>query len=157
MKRKKATSDGISRADWEEVVELAAEIANAACSDNQEMVQTLTRNLSKLLGVLETKYGELPSILEARATCTDDLPERVRLLERAWQVAGQRSDIANLVFISSSLAQLYVEELKEMTMGHLWLNHLEKCLGNHWDEEEHQELQRLRRLSEYEKLGSHGT
>jgi len=154
MKRgKQATTDGISLADWEEVVQLAAEIANATYSEDKALVKTLTNNLSRFLKSLEKKYGELPSILEAMADCTDDVTERVRLLERAWQIAGERSDKANLVFISSSLAQLYVEELKEVPTGRKWLNQLEECLENHWDDGEYQEFQRLRQLFEQEKLG----
>jgi hypothetical protein len=107
------TNDGISKEDWDEVIDLSAKIANAICSDDEALSNLLSTRLLRILDALERKYGRLPGILATRADCIDDSQERIALFEEAWRIANDREDRFNLVLIASSLAELHIEELKD--------------------------------------------
>lgn len=143
IENNQGTSDGIRAEDWEGVIDFSAQIANAVISEDEILAETLTKKLLGLIDVLERKYGKLPSILATRADCMDDPVERGILLEQAWQIASELADKANLVLISSSLAELYIEELGNLSMGKKWLASLADALGDKWDDLEHQEFQKL--------------
>jgi hypothetical protein len=140
------TSDGISKEDWDEVIDLSAKIADAASAEDEALRQPLTTRLLRALDSLERKYGRLPAILATRADYTDDPLQKIALLEEAWRIANNREDRFNLVLIASSLAELHIEELNDTSSGARWLACLEEALENHWDDGEYQELQRLRKL-----------
>lgn len=138
------TSDGLSDEVWEEVVALSADIANAVVANDDRLAGAITKKLLRHLNELERKYGALPSILAAKAECVNTSEEQITLLERAWSAASKLSDMENLVLISSSLAQLCVEELHDCDQGRKWLTLLETSLENYWDDDEYRELERLR-------------
>jgi hypothetical protein len=140
-------SDGISKADWEEVVDLSAKRANAVCSGDGALGELFNTRLLRYLETLQQKYGRLPGILATMADCLDDPRKRIDLLEDAWRIASVREDHANSVLIASSLAELYIDELKDRPCGEQWLARLEESLENHWDDIEYEELQRLRTLA----------
>jgi hypothetical protein len=140
------TADGISKEDWDEVLDLSSKIANAASAEDEALGQLLTTRLLRVLDSLERKYGRLPAILATRADYIDDSREKIALFEEAWRIANDREDRFNLVLIASSLAVLQIEELNDTSSGARWLKRMEEALENHWDDGEHQELQRLRKL-----------
>jgi len=142
------TAHGISKDDWNEVIDLAAKIANAASAEDEALGQLLTTRLLRILDALERKYGKLPPILATRADYIDDAREKIALFEEAWRAANGRRDCFNLVLIASSLAELHIEELNDTSSGARWLARLEEALENYWDDGEYQELQRLRKLME---------
>jgi len=137
------TSDGISTADWN-IVQHLAELVAAHTSEvvNVDASQTVHR-LFAALDNLETKYGNLPSITATRADYVESADERARLLKQAYHEAQNIQDLANLTFISSSLAELYVEEKRQASEAERWLIAFESALINHWDEMEYNELKRL--------------
>jgi hypothetical protein len=100
------TSDGISTQDWDVVHQFALDIANAPADARD-------RHRKRLLGfldVLEAKYGPVPSILATRADYLEEEdPAREDLLLRAHESAERQQDPANLVCVSQSLAELYLE------------------------------------------------
>jgi hypothetical protein len=148
------TSDGISDEDWDIVKDLSANIVNAVSSNNNRASARLTQELFQHLSRLESKYGTLPSILATQADYTDDTRMRTALLEQAWRVAKKNADKANLVFISSSLAELFIEELCRVADGEKWLSLLEESLEGHWDDHEYKEFQRFRQqLQQLKKKG----
>ena len=108
-----ATPDGISRGDWEMVHQCAVDIATAA--DDDVASQQSTRRLLQMLERLEHRYGPLPSILATRADYTEDASGRLALYQAAYDVASSREDARNLVWVASSLAELYAEELRDPT------------------------------------------
>jgi hypothetical protein len=140
------TSDGISDSDWETVRNLSAKVAQAQCAGCDAESDSHARELLRYLAVLEAKYGATASILATRADYVDDRAERIRLLELAWNVAKERSDWANCVFTSSSLAVAYIEELGSISKGIKWLRVFEESLEHYWDDDEHNEMLRLRKL-----------
>lgn len=137
------TSDGISTEDWNVVQDYAASIANAACADDAATSDKITEKLLRYLECLEAQYGKLPSILATRADYVNDLSQRVRLLEQAYEYAKQSTDRENLTLTASSLAQIYVEEAVNVSAAQKWLALLADALGNKWDDLEHQEFQKL--------------
>ena len=140
------TSDGISKEDWDEVIDLSAKIANASSAEDEVLGQLLTTRLLRVLDSLERKYGRCPGILATRADRVDDSRDKIALFEEAWRIANHGEDRFNLVLIASSLAELHIEELNDTSSGARWLARLEEALENHWDDGEYQELQRLREL-----------
>ena len=97
---------------------------------------------------LTSKYGSLPSILATRADYVDDLAEQEELLLRAWDLAEERGDRFNLVEIAHSLAELYLEEMKERTLGSRWLNVLKQKSLEPESAARTTEIQRLQQLLE---------
>lgn len=139
------TSDGISTRDWNRVRALATKVANTAEDSPAEV--RLTKQLHELIDNLATKYGELPSLLATKADYLEDASERLKLLSRAYRVAERRADKPNLTFVSSSIAQLCIEELRDLRQGGAWLRKLEEHLGQWWDDSEAKELVRLGRIA----------
>lgn len=146
------TSDGIASDDWERVQDFAARIANAVCKDVE--AGPIICNLIAYLGGLEGKYGRLPSILATKADYTADITQREGLLLEAYDAAAFIGDKKNATSISSSLAQLFLEELNDIALGEKWLNTFCDALGESWDDCEFHELERLR--SVFLKLKSSG-
>ena len=138
------TFDGIRRQDWARVHECAVNIANAALADDEAAARQSTCDLLHVLEGLERRYGALPSILATRADYTDDPPNRLTLYRAAYAAASARGDARNLVWIASSLAELYAEELRNPALAGEWLDRLETHLSDYDDEDEREELTRLR-------------
>lgn len=142
-REKHMTSDGISTNDWEVVKEFAAEIANARCANDETTSDITAQKLLRYLDHLEAKYGKLSSILATRADYTSDLRQRVRLLQEAYELARISNDRENLTLTAAALAQLFVEEVGDVSSGEKWLASLADALGNKWDDMEHQEFKKL--------------
>jgi len=138
------TSDGIRAADWNRVQSLAAMIAAHVCSGEHCDARLETQNLLRELKRLQKDYGPLPSILATRADYVRGMSRRISLLERAWRNAQRLKDRPNLVYISSSLAEAFVEELRSKANGEKWLERLEDALGDYWDDAEYGLLGELR-------------
>jgi hypothetical protein len=134
------TSDGISDDDWDRVHELAVEIVNA---DEGEETEERTAELLGYLDRLEEKYGPLPSIVATRADYVEEPRESLALLERAYELARERQDRRNMLYVSSSLASLQIEHFQNVEEAGKWLTALEaalKYVGDEFDIREHEEL-----------------
>ena len=142
-----STSDGIATEDWDVVHTLAVEIVNA---DGDQRTQYRRRLLS-LLGDLETKYGQKPSILATRADYLDaDDPAREQLLLRAHSTAASDGDTANMVHTAQSSIELFLE-WRRLTEADHWLEefrtYLDRCSSQ---EANYSDYETLR--AEYRKL-----
>jgi len=124
------TSDGISTKDWDVVKDFAAKIANAICGNKDLASHNLTMDLFRYLEIIEKKYGTLPSILATRADYIRETSKRVKLLEQAWGLAKKMSDKANLVLVSSSLAEFFIEELGKAPEGKKWPHPTSLCFDS---------------------------
>jgi hypothetical protein len=140
------TSDGINSKDWAVVHEYALQVANAASKRDRRGARMATALLLRHLDQLELSYGRLPSILATRADYVGDKCESIRLLHSAWRAARNRSDKCNLTHIASSLAELYIETLRDLRRGRIWVSRLQAALVEHWDEDECRTLGGLRKL-----------
>lgn len=138
-----ATSDGISMEDWDRVHELALAIVNAEDDSSEELVAR--KELLDYLDELHSKYGARPSLLATRADyLDDDVSGRLRLLEAAYALASEADDVRNQLLIATSLADLYVGELRDSVEGGQWLSRLDGILHRTGDDVERAEVARIR-------------
>jgi hypothetical protein len=133
------TPDGISSDDWDFVHELAIDIVNTQGDECEAHKDRLLVYLKQL----EEKYGELPSIIATRADYINDVRQREQLLNRAYVLAEARDDNYNKLEIAHSLAELYIEKLKDAAQGQEWL----ECLKQHVDRTDDSSL-----AEEYKRL-----
>lgn len=140
------TSDGISTKDWDRVKERASKIATAVCSDKSAQAKKETKVLLVLLDQLQKRYGELPSILATRADYVTSDAESLGLLKKAYALAEKTNDKANLTYIASSLAELYVVDRCDKKNGKLWLAKLRTCLRRYFDEHEFNVYKTLQKM-----------
>jgi len=122
------TPDGISTEDWDRVHELAVESANASGVEDWPRMRVAHRQMVDLLDELQEKYGALPSLLATRADYVDEPEGREYWLLAAYDLATQRADPKNRVWIASSLAGLYLEDVRERAKGQEWLTRLTEHL-----------------------------
>ena len=120
------TADGISASDWNHALELAARLSDAVEGSEEE--EASERDLMAYLDKLEVKYGPLPSILATRADFLEDYNRKEELLTRAYAAAAKLGDRRNLVDISHSLTELYVDALVDVEQGRTWLDKLDAHL-----------------------------
>jgi hypothetical protein len=137
------TSDGIAKSDWTRVEALAQEIAELA-EDEDTSRRDAIRRLFGVLDELEQKYGSKPSLMATRADYLDE-DGRATLLEKAFALASSIGDGANRTFISSSLAEFYADDLKDLERAKYWVDRLGESLKNHFDEQENATFARLSR------------
>jgi hypothetical protein len=135
------TSDAISDEDWEPVRELAEKVAGVAECDDK-LREKYSAELLKYLTVLESKYGEMPSILATKADYVSSPSVRLSLLKLAFNRAKAIGDNKNATYISSSLAETYVE-LGDKEASENWLQELENALGDYWDDDEYKTYSQL--------------
>ena len=140
------TPDGVSTEDWERVMQLACDIANASEDDDDAAGRRAGEQMLSLLDDLHKKYGPLPSLLATRADYTDAPHEREYWLLAAYEAAERRDDPKNLVWIAHSLAQYYIEDAGDDDVGVRWLARLEQHLRVFAAEHEAGELQKLRAI-----------
>jgi hypothetical protein len=142
------TPDGITTEDWDRVHELALEVANSSGESDDVATESASRRLLALLDALQKKYGPLPTLLATRADYVDTSEERDYWLSAAYEQARVRSDKKNLVWISSSLAALHLEDLGDPVKGAEWLARLREQLQATPDASEFEEAGRLQVILE---------
>jgi hypothetical protein len=138
------TPDGVPEKDWARATKLALAIAVATEQGNEPAVADATEKLLAHLEALERKYGPLPGILAARADFLDDPEEAVRLLERAYKIAGQRADVESRLTIADSLAAVYIRELEDPVAGARWLAAMGDALKSAGDENDTDSYEELK-------------
>lgn len=138
-----STSDGISGEDWDRVHDLSLKIVNAEAESEENIY---TNQLLQYLDKLEGEYGALPSILATRADYVSDTKEQSALLRQAYALAEASGDIANLKEIAHSLAELYIEDLRDPAEGQAWIKRLRDHLISSPDKDFQDELKRLHEI-----------
>ena len=141
-----ATPDGISGEDWDFVHELALEMLEHSVHEDEAGREDVRRRMLDYLDWLQTKYGSLPSIFATKADYVDDIGKQEELLLRAWDLAEERGDRLNAVEIAHSLAELYLEELKDCTLGARWLDVLKQEVFQPENAALSDEIERLQKL-----------
>lgn len=134
------TPDGIRSEDWDRVHELAVQIVNAA--DDQDS-DRLTAELLAYLDQLEASYGPLPSIFATRADYVAEPKDSQALLERAFELAQQREDHQNMVYVATSLAALQVKHFRNAAQAERWLGAVKAGLEHTGDESDIREYEEL--------------
>jgi len=138
------TPDGVPEKDWAKVTRLALAAAAASGKGDDAAAADATEKLLKLLEVLEEKFGPLPGILAARADFLDDAEEAVKLLERAYKIAGQRADVESRLTIADSPAGAYIRELEDPKQGARWLAAMADALKSAGDENDVESYEELK-------------
>jgi hypothetical protein len=80
----------ICRQDWEQVIEKACDIANAAKDEDDPMYEVHVESMMRLLDELEATYGPQSRILATRADYVESSSERRALYVQALDLAGRR-------------------------------------------------------------------
>lgn len=138
-----STSDGINSDDWDAVHDLSLKIVNAEAESETNIY---TNQLLQYLDDLESKYGALPSILATRADYVLDVEEKAALLRQAYVLAEASGDATNLKEIAHSLAELYIEDLKDSYEGRTWLKRLSDHINFALDKSLSAEFERLQEI-----------
>jgi|TARA_B100001093_G_C26690405_1_gene954556 hypothetical protein len=144
---KELTPDGILIEEWDVVTSISASIVNNIVdSDDSKIEQALLKSLFSYLDYLELKYGKKASILATRADYEDDVSIKESLLLGAYDVASSDNDSRNKTFVSSSLAEFYIDENENENFesGEKWVGILEANLAIYHDEGEEQLLLELK-------------
>lgn len=126
-----ATSDGISEEDWSKVELLAEEIVDVSAQDADS--KFLENKLLLFLGELEAKYGRLPSIVATEADYVNDRSMELRLLKEAYSASIEVGDSKNIAYISSSLAEFYLENTNEKDKAVFWISIFSESLSEYND------------------------
>lgn len=127
------TSDEIQHSDWEEVMSLAAAVANQTGMNIDASLER--KRLLRYLDKLEQKYGRLPSILSTRADYIDDTNISLSLLKEAYVSADEISDLKNKVIISSSIAEIYLDFFNNKSRAAFWVKTLKQNLEKYPNDE----------------------
>jgi hypothetical protein len=138
-----ATPDGTGTSDWDHVQEIALDLLNAVLRQDDTAEEEGRPRLFRALDRLDVKYGERPSLLATRADFTHDAAVKEPLLLRAYALATRRQDARNALYVSHSLAGLYVDELRDPVPGRLWADRLRSWLlasDDGWSATEHARL-----------------
>ena len=115
------TPDGITDADWGRIHGLAVEIVNGSLAEDQRSADRARTSLIELLDQFDEKYGPKPSLLATRADYVDSPVEREGLLRKAFSEAERIGDQKNRELIAHSLAQLFIEDVRDLEEGARWL------------------------------------
>ena len=100
------TPDGIPTPDWDHVHELAVDIANASTQGDTVLSEAKTEQLICFLRELQTRYGNLPSILGTLGDYIDDEVERYDLYAQGVAEARRIGDQKNLLILLESILEL---------------------------------------------------
>lgn len=119
---------GLTKKENEEVLELICEIVNSSGPDQEY------ENLFNKLDRLRLKYGELSRLLSLRADFTVSAEARVKLYERAVELAEKSNDYAELTQSAESLTQVYIEDKPDFDKALCWYQKLEKWVVDSNDE-----------------------
>lgn len=140
------TSDGIPTDEWKLVEELADKVLDANLSDDSVMESKYKAEMVDLLDSLQRKYGDCPSIFATKADYIDSTEREIILLKKAFELSKSNGDKKNNTLISGSLAQRYIEELRDRINGDTWIKEFECCLKDYNDEQAEDELVELRNI-----------
>ncbi len=137
------TSDGISGFDWDKIRGMSADVANAAICDDQGALRKARSEILSAIKQFIVKYGEKPSLLATKADYVEDLNDRIPLLEKAYEISCDTCDVRNKTYISQSLAELYIDDMKDMQKGAFWVKNLAESLASYSEPYEAEEYIRL--------------
>ena len=100
------TPDGILTSDWDHVHELAVSIANASTQSDTVLSAAKTEQLICFLRELQTRYGNLPSIVGTLGDYIDDEVERYDLYAQGVAEARRIGEQKNLLILLESILEL---------------------------------------------------
>lgn len=96
----------IAKSDWDQVHELACDIANASAQDDEVLSDSRTSALIDCLAELEKKYGPCSRITATKADYAEGKSERTALYAEALMQARAEGDSENEALILESLQEI---------------------------------------------------
>lgn len=102
--------EGIEKPDWDTVHQLAVDAANAALMEDDVLLASRNTAMLDLLGDLQRKYGDHPSILATIGDYLDDPVDRRRQYTKALAVARAQGNQSEIEEIEDSLRNLEEED-----------------------------------------------
>jgi hypothetical protein len=124
--------------------ELDADILNFAYHEQYDAMEQATEELLALASELHQKYGSLPMLLATRASHVHSESEREALLRETYTRAESAGDVEYRAWAAISLASHYVDGMRDMTEGELWVSRAEACTQACGDERVAETIERLR-------------
>jgi hypothetical protein len=100
----------IAKLDWDQVHELACDIANASGAGDSALVASKKATLMSLLIELEVRYGPCSKITATVADFTEEGEERPRLYQEALRLAKAEGDAEEERLILESIAEMLEDE-----------------------------------------------
>lgn len=97
---------GIDKSDWDQVHQMACDVANAAVMEDDVLMESRNSAMLDLLSCLRDKYGDHPSIIATIADYLDDPEERKAQYLKALAIAKEQGDQSEIAEIQDSLRQL---------------------------------------------------
>jgi hypothetical protein len=97
---------GIEKTDWNEVHQLACDIANAAMQEDDVLAESKTEALLELLRMLLEKYPEHPSLIATIGDYLEDNLDRRAHYMKALAIARRWQYLEEIREIEDSLAEL---------------------------------------------------
>lgn len=124
----------LSRNEWGEIQGLSYAIANASSLEDNLTNDTLTKELLYKLDRLKLKYGALPILLSTRADYIENINERLKLYKQAFYGALETIDKQCVTQSAESIAELYVDEMRDYNNGNIWLKKLRYVTEKYGDQ-----------------------
>jgi len=125
----------IAKKDWELVVDYACKIVNASSRKDRVAGKAHNAALHSYLKRLLRKYGPRAAIVETQGDFTGNCRQRLSLYKRAYSLAEEQADYYTLASSSVSLAEIYIEDMRDRKNASIWLMKLKSVLNGHPDED----------------------
>ena len=129
----------ISKTDWDNILELCVDVANAHEKDNELLADEKSKIVVATLDELLAKYGERASLLSVKSNFLEDEHERTTLLEKAYALAEKDNDNYTMAEVAWDLAWQYWRVLEDRNNAKLWNDRLGICLkqvnDDYWQSE----------------------
>jgi hypothetical protein len=100
----------IDKQDWDEVHDLACDIANAIAMEDVILQESKLAGLFRLLDQLGRKYGDHPALLATRADFILDHAEAMKIYGKALEIARRYQDREEEEEILDSIRQREVDQ-----------------------------------------------
>jgi hypothetical protein len=87
--------------------------------------------LQNQLHRLRLKHGELPFLLSTEADFIDSIEVRLSLYKRVVELSLTPLDASCLTQSAESIAEIYIEELRDYHNGYVWMERLKEFVSLH--------------------------
>ena len=98
--------EGIDKSDWDAVHQMACDVANASLMEDDVLLASRNTAMLDLLGDLQKKYGDHPSILATTGDYLDDPTDRRKQYLKALAIARAQGNDSEIEEIENSLSDL---------------------------------------------------
>lgn len=127
-------NDQILKADWDRILELAVDVANAGEAEDETLAEEKRVAVLGVIDELLVKYGEKASLLSVKASYLEDDQESIDLLGKAYALAEEDNDTYYMAEAAWDLTSKYWYGLEDRKNAKLWNDRLGACLEQESDD-----------------------